>query len=423
MRAVIAAPSTPRYLWTAAAGRVRKDAGWGPGGIFQLRDDVPRPALPSGSGWVRVRPELSGVCGSDLGLAHAKISFVLSALYQSSRMVPGHEIVGVVSEAGPDATVSPGDRVVINPLLSCAHRGFAPHCAQCRADRPHLCERSDQPGDIGCLAPAIGFVEPLGGGWGEELVVHDSQCYPVGDIPSHRAVLAEPASIGLHAALRWQRDGDRVVVIGPGTIGLLVTAALRRLHPHLHITVISPGAFGDERAHEVGADRTLAPGRGAVEAIAEQDGGRVLRPRMTRVPVLEQGVDAVFDCVGSPETIDLATHLLRPRGTLVLIGAAGRQSADWSLVWHRELQVRGAAFYAPEPDLGRTTFAEVVEWLGDTAYPVDGLVTHRFDLADWTEALGTASAGPAAGAVKVTLRPDSSVPLVGNAPHTDQGPN
>ena len=413
MRAVVASPSTPRYLWTAAAGRVRKDAGWGPGGIFQLRDDVARPALPTADGWVRLRPELSGVCGSDLGLAHAKISFVLSALYRSPRMIPGHEIVAVVADAGPGSSLSVGDRVVVDPLLGCAQRGFEPRCAQCRADRPHLCERLDEPGEIGCLAPAIGFVEPLGGGWGEELVAHDSQCRRVGGIPSHRAVLAEPASIGLHAALRWQRAGDRVVVIGPGTIGLLVTAALRMLHPDLHITVVSPGEFGDRQARSVGADRTITPGPEVVTTLADQDGGRVLRPRMTRVPLLEQGVDAVFDCVGSSDTIDLATHILRPRGTLVLIGAAGRQTADWSLVWHRELHVHGAAFYAPEPELGRHTFDQVVDWLADPAYPVDGLVTHVYDLADWTQALATASAGPAAQAVKVTLRPNDSVPLVG----------
>lgn len=414
MRAIIATPSTSRYLWTAAAHRVRRDAGWGPGGILRLADDVAAPRLPDAPGWVRLRPELSGICGSDLGLARAKISFVLSAFYQESRMIPGHEMVAVVAETGPGVTgLAAGDRVVVNPVMSCVQRGFDPICATCAAGHPHLCHRLDEVGVGNCAAPAVGFAEAVGGGWGQEVVAHESQCYPVGTIPSQRAVLAEPAAIGLHAALRWRRQGDRAVVIGPGTIGLVVTAALRRLHPDLDIAMVSPGEFGATKALAAGASRILPAGPAAVEALAQSDGGRVLRPRMTKTPILDRGVDVVFDCVGSTETIDLATHILRPRGTVVLVGAAGKQTADWSLVWHRELTVVGTVFYGPEPELaGATTFRRIVEWLDDPQYLIDGLVTHTFDLSQWTQALDTADAGPGAGAVKVTLRTNPDLPLI-----------
>ena len=56
--------------------------------------------------------------------------------------------------------------------------------------------------------------------------------------------------------------------------------------------------------------------------------------------------------------------------------------------------------------------AQVVEWLGDADYPVDGIVTHTFDLPEWKRALETASAGPNASAVKTTLRPNTEIPLV-----------
>jgi threonine dehydrogenase-like Zn-dependent dehydrogenase len=159
-----------------------------------------------------------------------------------------------------------------------------------------------------------------------------------------------------------------------------------------------------------GATRTLPGGAAAVEAVAARDGGRVLRPRMTSLPLLEQGVDAVFDCVAHTDTTDLSLHLLRPTGMLVLVGGAGRQSVDWSLVWNRQLTVQGTINFGPEPALGgRHTMAQVVEWLGDPAYPVDHLVTHAYDLDDWHQALATASAGPRAEAVKVTLRPNGAV--------------
>jgi threonine dehydrogenase-like Zn-dependent dehydrogenase len=150
-----------------------------------------------------------------------------------------------------------------------------------------------------------------------------------------------------------------------------------------------------------------------VEELAASDGGRVVRPRMTKVPILEQGVDAVFDCVGYPDTIDLSLHLLRPGGMLVLVGAAGKQTVDWSLVWSRELTVQGTINSGPEPALGgRRTMEQVAEWLGDRSYRVDGLVTHTYSLDEWQQGLTTASAGPKAQAVKVTLRPNEHLPLV-----------
>ncbi len=405
MRAVLADLSTRRYVWTAAAGKVRDNAGWGPGGLMRLTD-IPEPELPTMPGWLRIAPELSGICGSDVGLAHAKNSFVMSAFYADARAVPGHEVVGVVTQGA--GRFSEGDRVVLDPILSCVHRGFA-SCRTCREGRPYACERFDEGGVIGCQAPGQGFSESVGGGWGQSLIAHETQCIPIGEVAEHRAVLAEPASIALHAALHWQRTGDRVVVIGPGTIGLLVVSALRMLHPDLNIAVVSPGDFGAQQALASGASRILAPGAQAVEALATSDGGRVIRPRMTKLPILEQGVDAVFDCVGHTDTIDLALHLLRPGAMLVLVGAAGKQTVDWSLVWSRELTVQGTINSGPEPTLnGRRTMAQVAEWLADDDYRVDHLVTHTFDIDDWQEALSVASAGPRSHAVKVTLRPGSA---------------
>ncbi|MGW4945944.1 zinc-dependent alcohol dehydrogenase [Actinoplanes sp. NPDC004185] len=417
MRAVLAELSIPRYLATAAAGalpgRLGGDAGRGAAGLLSLRKDLPVPVLPRAPGWVLLRPELSGICGSDTAVAHAKSSLVLSAYYTARRQILGHEIVAVVDAAGPGVTaVSAGDRVVVDPVLSCVHRGFA-LCRSCREGFPYVCERFDEPGVSGCRSPTQGFDAALGGGWGEYVAAHESQLHRVGALPSYRAVLAEPASVALHAALHWQRRGDRAVVIGPGTIGLLVTAALRRLHPDLDITVVGPGEFSRAAAVRTGASRALEPGPQVIDSLARVHGGRVVRPRLTRTPILEQGVDVVFDCVGRTGTIDLALHLLRPTGVLVLVGGAGRQRVDWSLVWNRQLTVQGTVNSGPEPALaGRTTMAEVVEWLADPAFPVDALVTHTFALDDWRLALRTASAAARARAVKVTLRPDPEVPLV-----------
>jgi L-iditol 2-dehydrogenase len=417
MRALLTDLSIPRYLATAAAQRVPfgagRNAGWGLAGMISLRDDLPVPELPAAPGWVLLRPELAGICGSDTAVAHAKSSRVLSAFYTARRQILGHEIAAVVERTGPGATaVSPGDRVAVDPVLSCVHRGFAP-CRSCREGYPYVCERFDEPGTSRSHSSTLGFDATLGGGWGEYVVAHQSQLHRLNAIPSRRAVLAEPASIALHAALHWHRRGDRAVVVGPGAIGLLLIAALRRLHSGLDITAIGPGTFSQERAVQAGADRALTPGPHVVESLALLHGGRVIRPKLTRTPLLEQGVDVVFDCVALPASLDLGLHLLRPTGMLVLVGGAGKQQVDWSLVWNRQLTVQGTVNSGPEPALGgRTTMAQVVDWLAEPSFPVDDLVTQVYTLDDWRTALRTASDGPRAQAVKVALRPNPGIPLV-----------
>ena len=423
MRAILADIAIPRYVYTSAAQKLPggrgKNAGWGPGGLLRLLEDEPTPALPDAPGWVRLRPELSLICGSDVGLAHAKLSTVLAAFYAHTEQIPGHEFVAVVEDTGPGVSrVRPGDRVAVDVLFDCSHRGFDPVCRMCAAGKPNVCERFDQPGLTGCAAPTLGFSRGTGGGFSEQVIAHESQLFPVGDLPSKRAALTEPASVATRAALHWHGDGERAVVIGPGAIGLLVTAALRRLHPGLNIFVVSPGKFGADWAMKVGADRTLPAGAAAIEALAQQDGGRLLRhtvtPGQRDWPILEKGVDLVVDCVGMEQTIDLALRMLRPTGTMVLAGAAGEQKMNWALVWKRELTIQGTTDPGPEPRLGgKRTQEQVLEWLGDPTFPVDGMVTHTYDLSEWKQAIQTASAGPGAQAIRVGLRPNPDLPLVG----------
>lgn len=418
MRALLATISNSRYVATLAAqklpSRWRTRAIWGPGGMLRLVEEHPEPRLPAAPGWVRLRPELSGICGSDLGILRVKVSIVLTAYGAAPTMIPGHEMVAVVDEVSPGVTrVAEGDRVCVDPVISCAQRGHDPVCRACADGYPGVCERFDDPGLSGCRSMSLGLDAAVGGGWGQQVVAHESMLYPATRMPSRRAVLAEPASISLHAALRWERRGDRVVVIGPGTIGLLVVAALRRLHPDLDIIVLSPDEFGTAMAMSVGATRVVRSAPTAVEAIASTDGGRVLRPRLTRTPILERGVDAVFDCVGTPQTIDLGLHLLRSTGLFVLIGTAGKQRVDWSLVWNRRITVAGTYNFGPEPAFGgRSTTTHAVEWLADPTYPVDGIVTHVYGLDEWRTAIETASSGPRAHSVRATLRPNPDIPLV-----------
>lgn len=406
MRALVVDTAIPRALYTLAASRVRHDAAWSSrAGVLTMRD-IPTPALPGG-GWAMIRPTLAGICGSDLKLLHVTgFSPVLTAYNTNTRVVPGHEVTGVVVRTLGTTRVREGDRVIVEPLLRCAHKGF-PDCARCRAGEYHLCENLAAEGSLHCSGQGVGFGEGVGGGWSEGFVAPDDMLHPADGISDERAVVAEPAAVAVHAALRWERRGDTAVVIGPGTLGLLVMMALRRLHPDLDITAVGPPSaspsgpppFGASQAQQAGASRMwVGPTSPVLQQAAQHTGAQVLKPRLGSTPVLDGGVD----CVGTAQTIDLAMRLLRGRGTLVLLGTAGRQKIDWSLVWFRELTVLGTVVYATEHD-GRRTFDVVREWLQDPAYPADMILTHRFPLDRYAEALDTASAGPRAKAIRVAL--------------------
>ncbi|MDX6286239.1 MAG: hypothetical protein QOG53_1724 [Frankiales bacterium] len=382
--------------------RFRPDVAWRRGGVLSMTD-IPQPRLPSSDGWVRVRPTYAGICGSDLKLLHVTgFSPVLTAYSPADRAVLGHEVTGVVEAVGRGVTrFTEGQRVLVEPTLRCLHKGL-PDCRRCRAGEGHLCENLDQAGDL-CPGQGIGFSDVVGGGWSDGVLAHESMLFDADALDPKRAVLAEPASVALHAALRWRRAGDVAVVIGPGTIGLLVTAALRQLHQDLDIVVVCAGDFGAERAMQAGASSTVQqPASSVLAAVADRVGARQIRPRFGKLPVLDGGVDVVFDCVASADTIDLGMRLLRGRGTFVLVGTAARVKVDWSLVWWRELTIRGAVVYGEEQDVqGRRTFDVIGEWLADPAYAVGGVVTHTYPLEQYADALATATAGPAARSVKV----------------------
>ena len=383
---------------------------------------TPEPELP---GWVLVRPALSGICRADLAHLHGQErESVLSAYDRRGVVVPGHEIVGVVERAARTRWAREGHRVMVEPTLRCAHKGLPP-CRRCRAGEGHLCENVDRAGAV-CGGSAVGSSERTGGGWSEGFLVHEDMLIPADGISDHRGVLAEPAAQALHAAMRWPRRGDHAVVVGSGALSRLLVATLRRLHAGLDVTVLYDArsaflprlgrrarrqtAFRLDEGSDFASIRELGAARvwrgdaeGLLQQVAELLGARLLRGGGGGLPVLDGGVDVVFDCRGTPASTDLSLRLLRAGGTLVLCGRASRHHAEWPLVWARELTVCGAATYGREPN-GKRTFAMVREWLTDASFPIDHLVTHRYPLEEYPRAIDTATSGIAVGAVKVVFQ-------------------
>jgi L-iditol 2-dehydrogenase len=403
----VADAAVARYLATRAVGRMWRPAFLSALSPIRLRD-IRAPSLP-GSDWVRVRVDLAGVCGSDLHLVLLETSLAAS-VYASTPFVVGHENVGTVVEAGASAGVALGTRVVVEPLLPCVVRGFADPCPACARGDYNLCRRFAD----GLLAPGLGHgaCRDVGGSWGEEMVAHRSRLVAVPpEMPDERAVMVEPLAVAVHAVLRCvSAEAGTVLVLGAGTIGLAAVAALRALRPAAHVVVLARYAHQGDLAKRLGAQTVIAAPRDEAYAqVAGLVGARLLRP-LLGPPVLTDGVDVTLECVGSARSIDDALRLTRPGGAVVLVGlAAAPRGVDWTPIWLREVAVLGSFAYAQERvDGAPVRSIEIArDLLAAGRVDLQPLITHRFTLDRWREAVAVALDKRHHRAVKVVLQPTS----------------
>src|SRR5438552_8090701 len=197
--------------------------------------NLPRQPLPAPN-WVRVRNSLAGICGSDLHLVFVDGDLSIAPAAVSghghpNRTYPGHEVVGEVIEVGDDVqTLQVGDRVVLQHGPNCLTAGVQPPCRSCAAGNYGLCESGTLPGP-----------QPIGGGWSEEMLLHEQQLFRISpNITDAKAVLLEPSAVAVHAVLRrLPQAGDRVLIIGAGTIGLLILQVIRALAPDAEVHVLA----------------------------------------------------------------------------------------------------------------------------------------------------------------------------------------
>ncbi|HEX7166338.1 MAG TPA: alcohol dehydrogenase catalytic domain-containing protein [Acidimicrobiales bacterium] len=371
--------------------------------------DVERPALP-GPGWARVAVTTAGLCGSDLHLFKATTGPTpMFSAFVAMPMEIGHEIAGVVVEAGPACGVAEGTRVAVDPTIGCEARGIDPPCNHCGAGEVSVCSNIGS----GVLTPGmgLGFTNGLGGGWGDEVLAHASMLHLLPDAVSDRgASLHEPLSIAVHGLLRSPpRDEGPILVIGAGIIGLAAVAAARHLFPRSPVVVAARYRHQAAAARQLGATAVVdASGDEAAFAdqLAEHAGAKVLPTAAG--PVLDDGFPYVVEAVGAGETVTQALRYAGGRATVLLLGAAGISKVDLTPVFFKEIALVGSFCHAADPGPGGAATGHsvdrAVEILAAGGFPDDLLVTHEFPLADLRTAVETAI-DRAAGAIKVVLRP------------------
>ena len=302
-----------------------------------------------GSGDVRVRSVVAGVCRTDIDIATG----ALDQRWVHFPVVPGHEWSGVVDTVGDGVVgLEPGQRVVCEGNIGCMQ------CARCRAGDTHLCQRYD----------AVGFTR--GGGWGEYVVVPARILHALPDHVSFDAAsLVEPGSCVVKALDRARVEpAETVGVVGVGAMGALAIRIAR---------LRSPGAIVAYGLREEELQLARALGADAVVNVAEQDA--VAETQRVAGSLL----DVVVETAGAVPAVELSTRLAREGGRVVLLGIAG-QGRDLVIPADR-LPLRDLTVFG---SVGYTTaaWARMVGLLRAQLVDLDPIVTHRFPLDRYEDA-------------------------------------
>ncbi len=387
MQAIYVDKHIPRLVLVKALKRL-----W-PGVVFSPLSParfatLPDPPLP-GPRWVRVRNLMCGICASDVALlmAEADPTIAPAALPGNQRFYLGHEVVGEVVEVGPGVTrFREGDRVIMDTRFqgaTCYSQEIEPPCRHCARGNLALCENA---------SAGVG-PRGAGGGWGDTFTAHESELYPVPDgLSAEQAMMVEPLSVTVRAALRrLPASGDRVLVVGCGIVGLNMVQSLRALAPECHITALARYSHQAEVARQLGADE-VALRADPFDVTARVTGAKLYEGMFGNRMALG-GFDVIYDCVGSSTTVQESLRLARAGGTVVMVGITlAPMKVDLTPVWYQEVDLIGVYAHGAEWWLGerRRTYDVVVQLLRDGLLTADGLITHRFPLERWREAIRTA---------------------------------
>ena len=370
MKAIRFNASVPRYLAGRTLGRVYS------GFSCTALKEVDEPE-PPGPGWVKVKTRYGGICGTDLSTVNLHTSPYYTPL-SSFPCTLGHEGVGYNPA---------GERVVLEPLLWCRPRGFEELCPACQRGEISLCERVTE----GKMAPgtSIGFCRDTGGSWSEVFCAHESQLYKVPDsISDESALMIEPFSCGLHVVLQNPpKKDDTILVLGAGTIGLGVLAALRALDAPGKILIAARHTFQAEAARRLGATEIITGD--LYEAVAGHTNARLKKPIIGK-RVMIGGADLTYECVGSDGTLDDALRLTRSGGRVAVVGVPGiAEGVDWSSIFVKELQVNAAfVYHHAEQYQGRiwATFELAIDLMEKGKIDPGWMVSHKFKLNEYKKA-------------------------------------
>jgi len=333
-------------------------------GLRQMKVmDVPDPSIKNEDD-VLLRVEKVGVCGSDV---HYYETGRIGAQIVEYPFIIGHECSATVEAVGSAVSrVKIGDPVVVDPAAPCNK------CDQCRIGRENTCH-------------TVRFLGAPGQGGGclcEYIVMPQECCYPTkGRITLDQAALCEPFSIGVYSVKRAAMPkGARIGILGAGPIGLSVLAAAKAEKAgRIYVTDKI-----DARLEAAGAVGVTWAGNPDRDDIVGSIVGKGVGGTSGAEPL---GLDVVFECCGQQDAVDQAIDILRPGGTLVLVGTPRKErvSFDVDKFRRKEIEVR---YIRRQNHCVR----RAMDLIADKQVSIDFMITHEFGLEETKKAFDLVAA-------------------------------
>ena len=397
MQALLFQHNLAREAAAAIGGRVDKRAYVSRYAPIRL-EEVPEP-VPPATGWVKCETVISGICGSDAKqiFLNGRRDNALTALVSFPHVL-GHEAVARRTDTGR--------RVVLNPWLSCGPRGIEPPCEACAEGRYPWC-RNFRNGNLP-VAIHLGNCAGAAGVHAERFCAHHSQLFDVPETMSDEAaILSDPISVSLRSILLSPPDTCMpVLVYGSGTLALAAIGLLRHLYPQLEIWAATRPGFRSSLASKLGADAVLSSEPDdLVREVSRRTGKSALKPWSGK-DWLQDGPGVVYDTIGSTETVETSLRLLNTGGTLVVSGVEPPKRFEWTPMYFKELRVIGSNGFGIEEVAGvrKHAFEHYFDF-AKAGLDLTAVVTHRFALSQWAEAVLALADSRRTGAVKVLLQP------------------
>jgi len=327
-----------------------------------------RPDPVPGASEVLVRVRAVAICGSDVH------GYTGTTGRRIPPVIMGHEASGVIEAVGPGADArAVGTRVTFDSILWCGG------CPPCRAGRTNLCDARQT---FGVSTPSF----RRDGAMAEYVVVPARLLHRLPHaVPFDAGSMVEPAAVAMHAArISGIEPGDLVVVVGAGLIGNLAMQAAKTLGAGVvAIADIVPERL--DLARRLGADVVIDSGTDDPATALGQATGR-------------RTADVVLEAVGIQATIDTATALTRPGGSLTLIGnVRPRIEQDLQGIVSGELAIRGSSASAGE-------FPDCIERIADGRLRVAELIGRAQPLAEGQQAFDALHRGEP-GLMRIVLHP------------------
>ncbi len=317
--------------------------------VADLRlETVPVPELTAGC--VLLQVQACGICSSD-----RERVFVTGTYHFPT--IPGHEFAGRIVAVADDVDEALlGRRASVFPMLPCRT------CDACKAKQYAQCSNYNY------------FGSRCDGGFAEYLVVPVWNLVPFDDaLPYETAALCEPSAVSLHAVtIGAVKKGETVAVVGTGTIGFLVAAFAKNLTDRVVICGRSENKL--VYARKLGFEAVDLTSERCGEELKALSGG--------------DGFDVVFEAVGSSVTIEQAVDMAGTFGRIVLLGnpkgdLTMEKNVYWSVLRKQKtlLGSWNSSFNSDTND-----WAVVVEWMKNSSFDFEQLITHRFSMDDYEKA-------------------------------------